>query len=121
MSRPEGARLSTSQDFSIETAVGDTGDLAVVVRGDLDMSTAPDLALTLGRVGQGQSIVTLDLSEVTFIDSSALVALVTSGRELTERGARLRIGPRSEVVAKVLEITQLDQQSDAFEVLPDPT
>jgi anti-anti-sigma factor len=112
--------LSTSQDFAIDTA-GDHGDLSLNVRGDLDMSTAPALAAALTKAGSDDAVITLDLSGVTFIDSSALVVLVSSGRELAERGARLRIGPRSEVVAKVLEITQLDQQADAFEVLPDPT
>lgn len=93
----------------------------VRVRGELDLATAPQLASCLsGDVGEGSLPVVLDLSEVTFIDSSALRTLVLSGRELSAAGRTLQIGPRSDRVTKVLEMTQLDQYTEAFEVLADP-
>ena len=105
-------------DISIEdTEVGHV----VHVRGELDLATAPGLAAVLAdAVGQSTLPVVLDLAEVTFIDSSALRTLVLSGRELNDAGRKLQIGTRSERVAKVLEITQLDQYTEAFQVLPDP-
>ncbi|MDP1820830.1 MAG: STAS domain-containing protein [Acidimicrobiales bacterium] len=109
--------MSTSQDFAIETAA-DGSVVAVKVRGDLDMSTAPALAEALA--GTDGNTVTLDLGGVTFLDSSALVVLISSGRDMVGRGGRLRIGPRSDVVAKVLAMTGLDQEAEAFDVLPDP-
>ena len=105
-------------DISIEdTEVGHV----VHVRGELDLATAPGLAAVLAdAVGQSTLPVVLDLAEVTFIDSSALRTLVLAGRELNDAGRKLQIGARSERVAKVLEITQLDQYTEAFQVLPDP-
>ena len=82
------------------------------------MSAAPELTNAIGKVA-GATTVVLDLSGVTFLDSSAIGALVGSGRELGESGARLQIGPRSDIVERVLEITGLAETSDAFDVLPE--
>lgn len=91
----------------------------VTVRGELDLGTSRELATTLeGATDGGVTRVTLDLSGVGFIDSSAIRALVTSGFALAEAGARLEIGPRSEMVARVLTMTSLDEGNDAFQVLP---
>jgi anti-sigma B factor antagonist len=90
----------------------------IAVRGELDLSTSPDLAALLERAGDGVNTVTLDLHGVGFIDSSALRALVVSGRALAAAGCTLEIGPRSEMVARVLTMTSLDEGNDAFTVLP---
>lgn len=94
----------------------------IKVGGELDLASAPQLSECLAEPGgdPAQPVV-LDLSGVSFIDSSALRALLLSGRQLAEAGRTLQIGPRSDVVARVLEVTQLDQQTEAFTVLPDPT
>lgn len=94
------------------------GDHLIQVTGELDLASAPDLAAEITAAADGS--VTLDLSGVTFIDSSALRALVVAGRELKDAGRQLLIGPRSAVVDRVLSVTQLDQQSEVFEVIPDP-
>jgi anti-sigma B factor antagonist len=96
--------------------------LAVTVRGDLDMSTTPQLTDALSAAAdQPVREVTLDLAGVTFIDSSALRVLVLTGRSLADQGRTLQIGPRSERVARILTMTNLEAGSDAFQVLPDPS
>jgi len=110
---PQGLTIEPEQQGS---------ELHVRVRGELDMSTAPQLATALSEAGRGPAeTVVLDLSGVTFIDSSALRVLVQSGRELSGAQRTLQIGPRSDMVARVLTMTSLDTHSDAFEVLPDPS
>jgi hypothetical protein len=42
-----------------------------------------------------------------------------SGRALAAAGCTLEIGPRSEMVARVLTMTSLDEGNDAFRVLPE--
>jgi anti-sigma B factor antagonist len=97
----------------------DGDELLVSVKGELDMSTTPQLTEALGgATDQPVTTVTLDMSEVSFIDSSGLRVLVLSGRALADAGRTLRIGPRSEMVSRVLTMTNLDNGSDAFEVLP---
>jgi anti-anti-sigma factor len=92
---------------------------SITVRGELDLGTSRDLATVLdGAAAGGVRRVTLDLHAVGFIDSSALRALVVSGRALAEAGCTLEIGPRSEMVGRILAMTSLDEGNDAFQVLP---
>ncbi|HEX4867148.1 MAG TPA: STAS domain-containing protein [Acidimicrobiales bacterium] len=93
----------------------------IKVAGELDLASAPELSSVLAEPAGASTLpVVLDLSGVTFIDSSALRALLLAGRQLANAGRKLQIGPRSDVVSRVLEVTQLDQQTEAFQVLPDP-
>ncbi len=114
-----GAMTGAPQGLAIETREnGD--DLELRVTGELDLSTSPQLARALTEAGGGTATsITLDLGGVTFIDSSALRVLVLSGRALSQDGCELRIGPRSEMVARVLAMTSLDKGGDAFVVLPE--
>jgi len=112
--------MSTAAGLQVTSQTTEQG-LRVTVVGELDLASAPRLSTALTPEAQGASEVVLDLERVSFIDSSALRALVVAGRNLAEAGIKLQIGPRSEVVARVLEITQLDQQTEAFQVLPEPT
>lgn len=108
----------TTLGFSIEVdATG--GVIAVRVRGELDMSAAPSLLNDLATATPADANCVVDLSEVTFIDSTAIGALVAAGQARTASGGRLQLGPRSSVVGRVLEIAGLDQTTEAFDVLPD--
>jgi anti-sigma B factor antagonist len=93
--------------------------LGMRVRGELDMSSSTQLSDALAAAAdEPVEEVTLDLSGVTFIDSSALRVLVLSGRSLAETGRTLQIGPRSELVSRILTMTSLDTGGDGFLVLP---
>ena len=109
--------MPSPQGFAVEVSDQDAGAVGIRVRGELDMSAAPGLAEAIGKIEDGATVV-LDLSGVTFLDSSAIGALVGCGREMAESGGRLQIGPRSDIVKRVLEITGLAEPSDAFDVLP---
>jgi len=69
------------------------------VRGALDISTVPALQAWLARL-DGQ-LTEVDLSGVTFFDSSALRALLVARRN----NANVRVIDPSACVVKVLEIT----------------
>jgi anti-anti-sigma factor len=108
---PKGLTIDNEVDGSHRT---------VTVRGELDLSTSPDLAAVLAQAAEGGvTTVTLDLHAVGFIDSSALRALVVAGRALAADGCALQIGPRSDMVGRVLSMTSLDEGNDAFKVLPE--
>lgn len=112
--------MTTSPDDPQITTEDAEGGRVVKVTGELDLASAPTLAEKISASPVSGESVTLDLSGVTFIDSSALRALVVAGRELADAGAKLLIGPRSAVVDRVLAVTQLDQQSEVFQVISDP-
>ena len=109
--------MSSPQGFTVEIDDQQGDAVSIRVKGELDMAATPGLTEAIVGATHGGTI-TLDLSGVTFLDSSAIGALVASGREVSEGGGRLQIGPRSDIVSRVLEITGLAEASEAFDVLP---
>ena len=91
-----------------------TGPGELTLRGDLDSHSTSLLLDRVHRWTATTSIV-LDMSEVEFIDSSGLRALITA-RDEREGEARVAIVSPSRAVTRLLEITAL---TDIFEVRPD--
>ena len=95
------------------------GEVTILeVAGEIDMSTAPELANAIGSVTRGASLVVVNLSEVVFLDSSALNALVRSQRELAERNISIRVvSPTDRAVRRVFEITHLTESLSVVDSL----
>jgi anti-anti-sigma factor len=73
------------EDFSVEV-VRTEGRLVVVVRGELDIATAPDLEKALLDAATGDDVpVFVDLSATSFLDSTGLKVLVHAARQLEDR------------------------------------
>jgi anti-sigma B factor antagonist len=84
--------------------------IVLTVTGEVDMSTAPELARSMKLVGDVTERVVVDLSAVTFLDSSGLNALVVEQRALDQRGILLRVVvPEGNPVRRVFEITNLTE------------
>ena len=84
--------------------------LVVEVVGEVDMATAPKLGQAINSVLSGTSRVVVDLSSVTFLDSTALNALVQCQRELAEREIVFAVvSPKDRVVRSVFKITHLTE------------
>jgi anti-sigma B factor antagonist len=84
----------------------------VVLRvcGDLDLETAPRLlAGAEPHLDTGDGGLVIDLSEVTFIDSSGLSVLIRINQRVTAANRRLAIIAPPPHVAKAFEITGLNQ------------
>lgn len=80
----------------------------VAVAGDLDISTAPDLRAALVDVINADApMVVVDLTEVQFLDSTALGVLVGSYTTVRNHSGRFAIVNDHEAVLKVLRITAL--------------
>jgi anti-sigma B factor antagonist len=60
------------------------GVTVVALLGEHDLSTAPDVGEALQPVGVGTVV---DLTGITFLDSSILGALIAASRECTQRAA----------------------------------
>ena len=82
------------------------GGHVYALRGELDLSSCEDVAAQL--VGPPGSVVIVDLSELTFMDSSGLGAIHTARRRMMEQGGHLFVSRPCSNVQKVLEITGLD-------------
>jgi anti-sigma B factor antagonist len=81
---------------------------AVVVEGELDLATAPSLKRTLSDIlRSGCKQIVVDLSQVTFMDSTALGVLIGVDRSL-DVGAQLAIVCTNANVLRIFEFAGLD-------------
>ncbi len=94
----------------------DSEDAGVVLRvsGEMDVETAyrvpDDVAAEVGEHTDGRPRhVTIDLSEVTFIDSVGLSMLLRSEEEARRNDVPLVLRRPSESVRRLLEITATDR------------
>ena len=95
-------------EFDVRTT--DQGIGVVAPRGRLNMVAARQLRDTLnGLVGDGKARIVVDLADTTFIDSSALGALVAGLKTARQAGGDLRIARPSESVMTVFRLTNLDK------------
>jgi anti-sigma B factor antagonist len=86
------------------------GVVVLEVAGDVDLKTAPDLERELFRATEtGAALVLVDLTGCTFIDSSALNALVHGKGAADAAETRLAIVCPSENLMRVLTIAGLDR------------
>jgi anti-anti-sigma factor len=93
--------------------VGDLerGVRTISVRGELDLSTAPELEGPLEQaLASGEGSVLIDLSECEFIDSTGIALIVRGWQRLDsgDNGRALVICSQNDQVRRVLEITGLE-------------
>lgn len=97
--------------WTLDTNLVD-GTHRVVPTGELDLVTAPLLARALVEAegaGDGSAPIVLDLTGVTFMDSSGLAAVLEAVQRGEEHGGNGRLGivPGEGVVVRVLELADL--------------
>jgi anti-sigma B factor antagonist len=92
------------------TSTGDTDDVRIALAGELDGYAAPRLrAAVESEVGDDVTTLTLDIAEVSFVDSTGISILVWAHKRLAERGGVLVLRSPTADVYRVLEITRLTQ------------
>jgi anti-anti-sigma factor len=96
-----------------EVKVGDLeqGVRTISVRGELDLSTAPELEGPLEEtLESGEGSVLIDLTQCEFIDSTGIALIVRAWQRLEsgDNGRALVICSHNEQVRRVLEITGLE-------------
>jgi anti-sigma B factor antagonist len=99
--------------FEASAAEIENGVQLIQVRGELDLSTAPDLEGPLDEaVADDRSSVLLDLSECEFIDSTGIALIVRAWQRVDARSGngdsgRVVLCCQKEQVRRVLEVTGL--------------
>jgi anti-anti-sigma factor len=94
--------------FEVKVGDLDHGVRVVSVRGELDLSTAPELEAPLDQVLEsGNGSVLIDLTSCEFIDSTGIALIVRAWQRLDsgENGRALVISCQNDQVRRVLEIT----------------
>jgi anti-sigma B factor antagonist len=82
----------------------------VTVSGEVDLATSPDLdAAVIAGLESGTNSVIIDLTDVSFMDSSGLGVIVRALKRCREAEIELDLVISNDRVLKVFGITGLDQ------------
>jgi anti-anti-sigma factor len=87
------------------------GHVTVSLKGELDLSSVGKVEEELERVEKdGPSVLVLDLSQLSFLDSTGLRAVVTADERARSGGRRLVIVRGPDPVQRVFAITRLEER-----------
>lgn len=99
-----------SPEFAITEHPIDGERHVLAVRGEIDLFTAPELKQVLAEsIEAGRVRIIVDLTDTTFLDSTALGVLIGAVKRLRSRDGALAIVNIDENISKTFEITGLDQ------------
>ena len=97
--------LITSTMFTVQDVRSEEGH-TLVLSGELDIATAPELDEAIAGVCEnGESAVVLDLSRLTFMDSTGLQAILAADKLCEKRGHDLRLTGVKGAVRRLFDLT----------------
>ncbi len=85
------------------------GDRLLVVQGELDIATAPELVTMLARMRAHRHPVVLDLAGVTFMDSTGLTMLMDAWLESERDGWSFSVRAASPAVRRVVALAGVER------------
>ncbi|HEX6460585.1 MAG TPA: STAS domain-containing protein [Thermoleophilaceae bacterium] len=88
--------------------------------GDIDLYVAPELKdLIFEAIRAGNTDLVVDLSAVTFIDSTALGVMVQARKRLEPEGGSIRVACPSTAIVEIFEMVGLDRVVPMHESVED--
>ena len=102
-------------------------DACVVdIRGEIDLSTVPVFKDALSAATEAGSHVIINMTDVTYMDSSGFGTLLSAKKRLRANGGSIHLVGCNDVIARMLHITRLNtifslhaSEDDALRALPD--
>ena len=95
------------------------GSVLVRLIGDLDLATVPELHRTVSCLfGEPMASVTVDLTDMAFVDLTGLRALAIAGDTISEGGVEFHLVGVSDLVSRLLRLAQFDGLLRACGVSP---
>jgi N-acetylglucosaminyldiphosphoundecaprenol N-acetyl-beta-D-mannosaminyltransferase len=88
------------------------------IRGRLDTSTLTEVVMQAERMLAANPVLVVDLAETTFLDSSAMGALVNLAKQARAVGGALRLAAVPAPVMQVLALIRLDQFFEIYAEVP---
>ena len=87
------------------------------LEGEIDLHVSPEVAASLRTmIAKKPKHLVVDLSRVTYMDSSGLAVLIEGMQKVQEYGGKFALAGVQESVTHILEIARLDQ---VFQIFPD--
>ena len=85
------------------------GTTIVAFKGEIDLESSPAARKILLRCFENNGKVVVDLSGVTYIDSSGVASLVEALQAAKKNGGQFSLAAVSEPTRRVLELARLDK------------
>ncbi len=102
--------MDDKPQFRVELEKPRDDAVVVVLEGEIDIYSAPRFKEVLLRgIDGGAHSIVVDLSKVTFIDSTALGVLVSGAKRVRPEKGTLDIVCKDENITRIFEITGLDR------------
>lgn len=109
-----------SSDLMSVTTASNAAGGRVLVEGEVDCSTAPQLSACIDSLlSAAPAEVVIDLTRVSFLDSAGLHALVSANGRARELGVRLRVLVGTRAVERPIQVTGLWDVLGVEQVRPD--
>ena len=87
------------------------------LKGEIDLHVSPSVTASLNAmIEKKPQRLVVDLSEVTYIDSAGLAALIEAMQKVEAYGGKFLLAGLQETVRSIFEISRLDQ---VFQIFPD--
>jgi anti-sigma B factor antagonist len=87
------------------------------LKGEIDLHVSPGIAVSIaGVTATRPARIVVDLTDVTYLDSSGLAVLIQSMQNVQEYGGAFALAGVQEDVRAVFEMARLDQ---VFQIFPD--
>ena len=87
------------------------------LEGEIDLHISPNIAASLNvMIEKKPRQLIVDLSRVTYIDSSGLAALIAGMQNVEQYGGKFVLAGLQETIRTIFEIARLDQ---VFQIFPD--
>src|SRR5213595_2020933 len=87
------------------------------LEGEIDLHVSPQISASLATIiARKPKNVVVDLSKVTYIDSSGLAVLIEAMQNVGAYGGKFAVTGLQEAVRPIFEIARLDQ---VFRIFPD--
>jgi len=101
----------------VQVDVSKEGDIVVVVvQGELDANTAPDLRAKFEElIGQGKNQYVIDLAGVPVMDSPGIAALVNLFKRVRIGAGDVKLCSIREEIMEIFQLTRLDRVFDIFD------
>ena len=87
------------------------------LEGEIDLHVSSEVAESLRTmIAKRPKLVVIDLTKVTYLDSSGLAVLIEGMQKVQEYGGKFALAGVQESVQHILDIARLDQ---VFQIFPD--
>jgi stage II sporulation protein AA (anti-sigma F factor antagonist) len=96
-----------NDSFGVKAVIS-KGRAIVFVQGEIDMSAGLEIRDALSTAQQGSPDVIVDVSDVTFMDSTGINALLRAHRQMPPGGS-LRVAGATSAVRRVFDITGVSE------------